>query len=189
MRGSEAIVLSSLESGTNSRRQESYTKRQNSPASHCVREEGHRDMYSNRVFRWLGAGLFAMGTLCAQSAKPALSEKSSAYFNYAMGHLYAELGVAQGPRSEFINKAIDHLKSAMKEDPAAGFIGEELAELYIQGGRLREAVREFEDILKTNPNDLTARRVLGRISSRLIGDPQQRGLNQKMLDQALEHYK
>ncbi|MBM3783999.1 MAG: tetratricopeptide repeat protein, partial [Acidobacteria bacterium] len=45
------------------------------------------------------------------------------------------------------------------------------------------------DILETNPNDLTARRVLGRISSRLIGDPQQRGLNQKMLDQALEHYK
>lgn len=144
-------------------------------------------MDSTRVCRWLGAGLFAAGT--ALLPLYAQADKSSAYYNYAMGHLYADLGLSGGNKAEFLNKAIDHYKKALKDDPNAGFIGEELSEIYIQSGRLNEAVREFESILKTNPNDLTARRVLGRISSRLIGDPQQRGLNQRMLDQALEHYK
>lgn len=154
-------------------------------------------MDRNSVKRWLGTGLLAAGVVWtpahAQQAnasqKKVLSDKSSAYFNYAMGHLYADLGAAYNNRAEYLNKAIDYYKKAMKEDPAAGFLGEELSDLYIQTGRLREAVRESEDVLKSNPNDLTARRILGRISARLIGDPQQRGMNQKMLEQATEHYK
>ncbi|MBI2685944.1 MAG: tetratricopeptide repeat protein [Acidobacteria bacterium] len=154
-------------------------------------------MDRKRVVRWLGIGLMAasaaMGPLHGQATdaakKKVLSDKSAAYFNYAMGHLYADLGATYNNRAEYLNKAIDYYKKAMKEDPAAGFLGEELSDLYIQTGRLREAVRESEDILKANPNDLTARRILGRISARLIGDPQQRGMNQKMLEQATEHYK
>ncbi len=149
------------------------------------------------VSRWLGTGLVAVATAFvpahAQPASPAakkvLSDKSAAYFNYAMGHLYADLGATYNNRAEYLNKAIDFYKLAMKEDPSAGFLGEELSDLYIQTGRLREAVKESEDVLKANPNDLTARRILGRISARLIGDPQQRGMNQKMLEQATEHYK
>lgn len=149
------------------------------------------------VGRWLGAGLLAAATAllpaygqAADAAKKkVLSDKSAAYFNYAMGHLYADLGATYNNRAEYLNKAIDFYKKAMKEDPAAGFLAEELSDLYIQTGRLRDAVRESEDVLKANPNDLTARRILGRISARLIGDPQQRGMNQKMLEQATEHYK
>lgn len=149
------------------------------------------------IGRWLGTGLLAAGSVCTpvfgQAAdaanKKVLSDKSAAYFNYAMGHLYADLGATYNNRAEYLNKAIDFYKKAMKDDPNAGFLGEELSDLYIQTGRLREAVRESEDVLKANPNDLTARRILGRISARLIGDPQQRGMNQKMLEQATEHYK
>ncbi|HEU0119859.1 MAG TPA: tetratricopeptide repeat protein [Bryobacteraceae bacterium] len=149
------------------------------------------------VGRWLGTGLLAAGTTLlpahAQDGdaakKRVLSDKSAAYYNYAMGHLYADLGATYNNRAEYLNKAIDFYRKAMKDDSAAGFLGEELSDLYIQTGRLREAVREFEETLKANPNDLTARRVLGRISARLIGDPQQRGMNQKMLEQATEHYK
>lgn len=154
-------------------------------------------MYRKRIGRWLGTAILAAGTvwmpLSGQSAdagkKKVLSDKSAAYFNYAMGHLYADLGAAYNNRAEYYNKAIDFYKKAMKEDAAAGFLGEELSDLYIQTGRLREAVKEQEEVLKTNPNDLTARRILGRISARLIGDPQQRGMNEKMLEQATEHYK
>jgi len=149
------------------------------------------------IGRWLGAGLIAAGTAVMPvngqpadpARKPALSDKSAAYFNYAMGHLYAELGSAYNNRSEYLNKAIDYYKKAMREDPAAGFLGEELSDLYIQTGRLREAVQESENTLKSNPNDLTARRILGRIFARMIGDPQQKGMNQKMLEQATEQYK
>lgn len=152
-------------------------------------------MKRNRFRRALLVGALASGTaLLPASAQEtagnkALSDKSAAYFDYAMGHLYADLGSSGGNRADLLNKAIEHYKKAMKADPAAGFLGEELSDLYIQSGRLREAVREFEEVLKQNPNDLTARRVLGRISARLIGDPSSRGLNQKMLDQAIEHYK
>ncbi|MBL8240332.1 MAG: tetratricopeptide repeat protein [Bryobacterales bacterium] len=149
------------------------------------------------IGRWLGTGVLAAGTMVVpafgqaadSSKKNALSDKSAAYFNYAMGHLYADLGATYNNRAEYLNKAIEYYKQAMKDDPAAGFLGEELSDLYIQTGRLREAVQEAEAVLKTNPNDLSARRILGRISARLIGDPQQRGMNQKMLEQATEHYK
>lgn len=148
-------------------------------------------LFSTRI-RWAvallaTAGLFAQTGEKAKAPEPA--DKSAAYFNYAMGHLYADLATAFGNRAEYLNKAIDFYRKAMKDDPAAGFLSEELSDLYIQAGRLREAVRESEEALKANPNDLTARRILGRIFVRLVGDPNQRGLNQKMLEQATEQYK
>jgi len=154
-------------------------------------------MNRNLIGRWLGTGLIAAGAafipVNAQTAKAAkkgvVADKSAAYFNYAMGHLYADLGAAYNNRAEYLNKAIEFYKKAMNDDPAAGFLGEELSDLYIQTGRLRDAVQEAEGVLKANPNDLTSRRVLGRIFSRMIGDPQQKGMNQKMLEQATEQYK
>ena len=154
-------------------------------------------MNRNLIGRWLGTGLIAAGTAfmpvngqTVEAAKKGdLSDKSAAYFNYAMGHLYADLGATYNNRAEYLNKAIEFYKKAMKDDPAAGFLGEELSDLYIQTGRLRDAVQEAEGVLKTNPNDLTSRRILGRIFSRMIGDPKQKGMNQKMLEQATEQYK
>ena len=37
-------------------------------------------------------------------------------------------------------------------------------------GRLRDAVTDAEDLLKQNPNDLNARRLLARIYARLFGE-------------------
>ena len=48
---------------------------------------------------------------------------------------------------------------------------------------------EAEDLLRQNPNNLDARRVLGRIYTRLIGDAQQNKLDEKMLAKAVEQYK
>jgi tetratricopeptide (TPR) repeat protein len=147
-------------------------------------------LFSARI-RWAlffmaAAGLFAQ---TGDRAKAPAPDKAAAYYNYAMGHLYADLATAFGNRAEYLNKAIDFYKKAMKDDPAAGFLSEELSDLYIQAGRLREVVRESEEALKASPNDLTARRILGRIYVRLVGDPNQRGLNTKMLEQATEQYK
>ena len=108
----------------------------------------------------------------AQSATDTKSaEKAAAYYNFAMGHLYSELAGAFGNRSDYTNKAIDHYRQAMKLDPSASFLSEELTDLYIQAGRIKDAVTEAEDLLKQNPNNLDARRLLGRIYARLIGDP------------------
>ncbi|MBI3680121.1 MAG: tetratricopeptide repeat protein [Acidobacteria bacterium] len=125
-----------------------------------------------------------------QIATPANNkpDKATAYYNYAMGHLYAELAGAYGNRGEYFTKAIQHYRLAIKADPAATLLVEELAELYIQSGRLRDAVSEAEDGLKQNPDDLNLRRLLGRIYTRLIGDTQQNRVNEEMLKKAIEQY-
>ena len=122
-------------------------------------------------------------------ARPeAAPQKADAYYNFAMGHLYAELAGAYGNRAEYVNKAIEHYRQALKLDPAAGFLVEELADLYIQAGRLRDAVLEAEEMLKQNPDNLDARRILARIYTRMIGDTQQGRIDEKMLRSAIEQY-
>jgi tetratricopeptide (TPR) repeat protein len=127
----------------------------------------------------------------AGAASPAAGgvgdSRAAAYYHYSLGHLYAEMAGAFGNRGEYFNKAAENFRLAMKDDPSATFIAEELSDLYIQSGRLRDAVTEAEDLLKQNPNDVNDRRILARIYSRLIGDPQQR-VDETMLKKAIEQY-
>src|ERR1039458_7299035 len=71
-------------------------------------------------------------------------DKAAAYYNFSMGHLYAELAGVYGNRSEYVGKAIDHYKQALKLDPGASFLFEELTDLYIQSGRLKDAALDVE---------------------------------------------
>jgi tetratricopeptide (TPR) repeat protein len=130
----------------------------------------------------------AFGQDNAAASKPgAKGDKASAYYNYSLGHLYSELAGASGNR-ELFTKAVDSYRAAMKADPSATFIAEELSDLYIQSGRLREAVTEAEDALKQNPDDLNSRRLLARIYTRLIGDSQANRIDENMIKKAIEQY-
>jgi tetratricopeptide (TPR) repeat protein len=124
----------------------------------------------------------------ANSAAAVEDSKSAAYYHYSLGHLYAEMAGAFGNRGEYFDKAAENYRLAMKDDPNATFIAEELSDLYIQSGRLRDAVTEAEDLLKQNPNDVNDRRILARIYSRLIGEPQQNHIDETMLKKAIEQY-
>ena len=122
----------------------------------------------------------------AKSEKTA--DKASAYYHFALGHMYSEQAGNFGRNGDYLNKAIENFRLAMKEDPDASFLAEELSDLYIQSGRLREAVNEAEEALKRNPNDLNSRRILGRIYTRMIGDSQQGKVDENMLRKAIEQY-
>lgn len=113
------------------------------------------------------------------------NDKATAYYHYTLGHMYAEQA---GNKGDFLNRAIENLKLALKADPQASFISEELSDLYVQSGRLREAVQDAEEALRTNPSDLNARRLLGRIYTRMIGDSQQGKVDETMLRKAIEQY-
>lgn len=115
-------------------------------------------------------------------------DKAAAYYHYSLAHMYAEMASSYNNRGDFFNKAIENYRLAIKADPGASFLSEELSDLYIQSGRLREAVSDAEDILKQNPNDLNARRILARIYARLIGDSQQNRLDESYLRKAIEQY-
>ncbi|MBV8895219.1 MAG: tetratricopeptide repeat protein [Acidobacteriaceae bacterium] len=132
------------------------------------------------------------------NAKPGLppvvkqppSLKAEAYYHFSLGHLYEELAAANGNRSDYLNKAIDNFRLAMKEDPTgASFLVEDIAELYRAAGRIREAVEEAQNALKTNPDDLNARRVLAHIYTQEIGDAQANHIDENMVRRAIEQYK
>ena len=156
--------------------------------------------YSRRaiVIVLLSFGLVAGATpafsqTAAAPAPPAAkagasADHSSAYYDFAMAHLYAELAGAYGNRGEYVNKAVDMYKQAIKTDPSASYIAEELTEFYVQTGQLEKALQEAEDLLKANPANNDARRILARIYSRQIGDPEQGKVDQAMLKNAIEQY-
>ena len=146
--------------------------------------------------------LMSVGLLAAQAPRPAQqkkaasapseaaksSSKADAYYNFSMAHLYSELAAQFGNRAEYLQKAIDFYRAAIKADPSAGFLSEGLSDLYIQSGQIRNAVQEAEDALKANPEDLNSRRVLARIYYRLIGDAKQNKVNDEMVKKATEQY-
>jgi tetratricopeptide (TPR) repeat protein len=63
-----------------------------------------------------------------------------------------------------------------------------LAELYAKTGRIRDAVLEAQEILKRDPNNLDARKLLGRIYLRSLGDMQTGTQSQNVLKLAIEQY-
>ncbi len=115
-------------------------------------------------------------------------DHSSAYYDFAMAHLYGELAGAYGNRGEYVNKAIDMYKAAIKADPSSTYIAEELTEFYVQTGQMDKALQEANALLKDNPGNNNARKILARIYSRQIGDPEQGRIDQTMLKNAIEQY-
>jgi len=136
-----------------------------------------------------------MGALaCAQNALPpaaasnATDNKAGAYYNFAMGRLYAELAASEGNKGDYVSKAVQHYQEALKLDPSANIIFEELTDLYIQTNRLRDAVTQAEEMLKKNPDNLNARRMLGRIYMRMLGDSTAGKINEEYLKQAIDQF-
>jgi tetratricopeptide (TPR) repeat protein len=134
------------------------------------------------------AGLIGAVPGSAQAPQAPKVDKAAAYYHFTLGHLYAELAGAYGNRGDYMARAIENYRAAMKADPDASFLAEELSDLYIQSGRLREAVAEAEEAIKANPNDVNSRRILGRIYTRMLGDSQAGKIDEKMLKQAIEQY-
>ena len=69
-------------------------------------------------------------------------------------------------------KAIEEYRAAIEADPGSEYLTSALAELYAKTGRIRDAVLEAQDILKRDPNNLEAHKLLGRIYLRSLGDMQ-----------------
>jgi len=122
----------------------------------------------------------AQTTSPVQETKPAPStvpaatrrvDKAAAYYHYALAHMYEEQVAVYG-RSELASKAIEEYRLAIEADPSSEYLTSGLAELYAKTGRIRDAVLEAQDILKRDPNNLEAHKLLGRIYLRSLGDMQ-----------------
>jgi tetratricopeptide (TPR) repeat protein len=129
----------------------------------------------------------------AAASKPAQTssrkfDRAAAYYHYTLAHMYEEQVTVYG-RSELANKAMDEYRLAIEADPSSEFLTAGLAELYVKTGRIRDAVLQAQDILKRDPNNLEAHKLLGRIYLRSLGDlPGNGNGSDNVLKLAIEQY-
>jgi len=120
------------------------------------------------------------------TAKVKAPDRAAAYYHFALAHLYEEQ-VAYG-HVEMANKAIEEYRLSVDADPTSEYLTSGLAELYAKTGRIRDAVVEAQEIIKRDPTNLEARRLLGRIYLRSLGDMQGGNGSQSMMKLAIEQY-
>src|SRR5882762_10363848 len=76
----------------------------------------------------------------SQSGKPTeVDQRADAYYYFTLGHYYQQQYEASS-HAEDANRAIDFYKKAYALDPNSQQISEELAEIYYQSQRIRDAV-------------------------------------------------
>lgn len=114
--------------------------------------------------------------------------KAEAYDDFVMGHYYAQ-EYQVSSRAEDANHAIDFLKKAFVLDPSSQQIGDELAEIYYQSQRIRDAVNEAQSILNKDPDNLAAHRLLARIYVRTLGDLSNTAGQRDTLAHATDQYR
>ena len=156
------------------------------------------------LFVVLLSGSFLMAQQIASSASPAAAQatdasantsankgktpdRAAAYYHFSLAHMYEEQVSTYG-RSDLANKAIEEYRAAIDADPTSSYLTSGLAELYAKTGRIRDAVIEAQDIIKRDPNNLEARRLLGRIYLRSLGDMQAGNGSDSVLKLAIEQY-
>lgn len=91
-------------------------------------------------------------------------------------------------RSDLATKAIQEYRAAIDADPSSEFLTSALAELYVKTGRIRDAVLEAQDIIKRDPKNLEAHKLLGRIYLRSLGDMPGGQTSENVLKLAIEQY-
>jgi len=128
-----------------------------------------------------------------QAAKPSQPktdkkpDQAAAYYHYGLAHMYEEMMAMYG-RSEYANKAIEEYRQAIESDPSSEYLNAALAELYAKTGRIRDAVLEAQEIIKRDPDNLEAHKLLGRIYLRSLGDLQPGTQSREVLTLAIEQY-
>jgi len=159
--------------------------------------------FSTALFLLLPAGVLA-APQSTQPPAPAASTDSStqanppappssgdtradAYYDFTMGHTYEQM-YEMSSRSEDADKAIDFYKKAFELDPTSDVIGEQLAEMYFQAQRIRDAVLEAQAIIQRDPKNTTARRLLARIYVRTLGDLNDSSNQPETVRLAIEQY-
>ena len=124
----------------------------------------------------------------AVQSSPRKVDRAAAYYHYTVAHMYEEQVTVYG-RSELATKAMEEYRLAIEADPSSEFLTSGLAELYVKTGRIRDAVLQAQDIIKRDPNNLEARKLLGRIYLRSLGDmPGGGNGSENVLKLAIEQY-
>jgi tetratricopeptide (TPR) repeat protein len=122
----------------------------------------------------------------AEQAQAPGPDHARAYYHYMLARRYKELAGTQNS-GDFVDRAISEYKQAMEADPDSLFLRVELAELYSHIGRTQDATREAEAVLKVNPDQVEAHRLLAEIYFRNLAESQPEKVAKQNLHKAIEH--
>jgi tetratricopeptide (TPR) repeat protein len=114
------------------------------------------------------------------------ADRAAAYYHFGLAHMYEEMATNTG-RQDYATRAIEEYKLALNADPTSPYLNNGLAQLYFGTGRVRDAILAAQDMIKKDPNDLEAHKLLGRIYLRSLGE-NQNAEQQKMLDLSIGEY-
>jgi tetratricopeptide (TPR) repeat protein len=113
--------------------------------------------------------------------------RGDAYYYFMVGHLAEQQYEATG-KAELATRAIDSYKKALDLAPNSTVIMERLAETRAKAQQLREAVEEAQAVLKLDPDNVEAHRLLARIYVRTLGDLTAGDAQKENLAKAVEEF-
>ncbi|HTZ60487.1 MAG TPA: tetratricopeptide repeat protein [Acidobacteriaceae bacterium] len=114
-------------------------------------------------------------------------DRAAAYYHFALAHMYEDMATNYG-RPEYATRAIEEYKLALDADPTSKYLNNGLAELYLRTGRVRDAVLAAQEILKNEPDNLDAHKLLGKVYLQSLGNVQSGGPSEKVLQLAISEY-
>jgi tetratricopeptide (TPR) repeat protein len=146
-----------------------------------------KSLYSYIFVFLAAASAFTQTSASDPKPAPHKADRAAAYYHYSLAHMYEEQVAVYG-RSDLATKAIEEYRAAIEADPTSEYLTAGLAELYAKTGRIRDAVVEAQDIIKRDPSNLAARKLLGSIYLRSLGDVQSGHGSDNILKLATEQY-
>jgi tetratricopeptide (TPR) repeat protein len=122
--------------------------------------------------------LFSVAGLCSsqsvaqpagtQAESGAVPDQAGSYYHFMLARRYEELaGIYNRP--EYVEHAVSEFKKAIADDPHSLFLRVQLGDLYWRAGQMDDAVAQAQLVLRSNPNDLDAHRLLGHVYVQELG--------------------
>ena len=113
--------------------------------------------------------------------------RADAFYYFTTGHVN-EMQFEVTGRSELATESIDAYKKALEIAPHSPVIMERLAEIYAKSQHIRDAVLEAQEVLKIEPDNVDAHRLLARIYVRTLGDLNAGEVQKENLDKAIVQF-
>jgi tetratricopeptide (TPR) repeat protein len=143
------------------------------------------------------AAIFAAPAALAQNTAPVeppaspqgadASNRASAYYYFTIGHLDEQEFETTGSADQATG-SIESYKKALALDPGCMVIRERLAEIEAESQEIHDAVVDAQEVLKVDPNNVDAHRLLARIYVRTLGDLSANEVQQESLNKAVEQF-
>jgi tetratricopeptide (TPR) repeat protein len=115
----------------------------------------------------------AKAPAAAKSAAPASpkpeADRSVAYYHLALANMYEDEALENG-NTDSARLAVDEYKNALDADPNSPQLNDGLADLYFRTGHVHDAETTARGLLKIDPSDIDAHKLLGRIYLRQLSD-------------------